>query len=163
MKIAHSLELWTDGACEPNPGTGGYGFVIVNPKTGVTIERGGGPFLDTTNNQMEMLAVIRGLNLIHRRAGPRSVLVMSDSKYVVDGITSWIHGWKRKGWVTAGGKLVKNAGLWQKLDSARSNHELVAFQWVKGHAGTVYNEMADRLACDGRNSQQGAKRLNGVI
>jgi ribonuclease HI len=131
----------TDGACKGNPGPGGWGAVL---RFG-TVERdlsGGEPL--TTNNRMEMMAAIMALETLTR---PCRVILSTDSVYVRDGITKWIHGWKRNGWRTASRKPVANAELWQRLDEATRRHD-IEWRWVKGHAGDADNERADRLASD---------------
>jgi len=141
------VELFTDGACKGNPGPGGWGAVIrfgAHEK-----ELSGGEKL-TTNNRMEMMAAIQGLNALTR---PCRVLVSTDSKYVMDGITKWVHGWRRKNWRTADNKPVKNVELWQALVEAATPHE-VEWRWVKGHAGHPENERADRLASDAADAMR---------
>ncbi len=133
--------VWTDGACQGNPGPGGWAAVICW-EDGVVEEHSGGLAL-TTNNIMEMTAAIEGLRAIP--AGSR-VCVVTDSRYVHDGITAWIGGWKRKGWRTAGGAPVKNRDLWLALEAAGAAHERVRWHWVKGHVGHPLNERADLLA-----------------
>ncbi|MCA1941439.1 MAG: ribonuclease HI [Caenispirillum bisanense] len=133
------VELFTDGACSGNPGPGGWGAIL--RYKGQEKELSGGE-AQTTNNRMEMMAVIEGLNALTR---PVTIDVYTDSRYVMDGITKWIHGWKKNGWKTADKKPVKNAELWQQLDEARRRHD-VTFHWVKGHAGHPENERADELA-----------------
>ncbi|MES9860564.1 MAG: ribonuclease HI [Candidatus Thiodiazotropha sp. LLP2] len=133
------VELFSDGACKGNPGPGGWGVVLRYAGQEKRLH-GGEP--DTTNNRMELLAVIRGLQELTRAS---RVQVTTDSQYVKNGITQWIHGWKRNGWKTSARKSVKNADLWRMLDSEVSKHE-VDWQWVKGHAGHPGNELADELA-----------------
>lgn len=133
------VEIFTDGACSGNPGPGGWGAIL--RYDGTTKELSGGEAL-TTNNRMELLAAIEALGSLKR---PVPVDLHSDSQYLRDGITKWIHGWKRNGWKTADKKPVKNAELWQRLDAAREIHD-VAFHWVKGHAGHPENERCDELA-----------------
>jgi ribonuclease HI len=135
------VEIFTDGACKGNPGPGGWGAVIRSG--GHEKELSGGEPL-TTNNRMELLAAIRALEALKR---PCAVTVWTDSIYVRDGISKWIHGWRRNGWRTADRKPVKNAELWQELLDAAAPHE-VDWRWVKGHAGHPENERADKLACD---------------
>ena len=135
------VEIFTDGACKGNPGPGGWGAVIRSGEHEKEIS-GGEPL--TTNNRMELLAAIRSLEALKR---PCRVKLYTDSNYVRDGITKWIHGWKRNGWKTADRKPVKNAELWQELVDAASRHE-VEWHWVKGHSGHPENERADQLACD---------------
>lgn len=131
--------LFTDGACSGNPGPGGWGALL--RWKGVEKELSGGE-PDTTNNRMELMAVIQGLRALNRRC---SVEVWTDSQYVKNGITQWIHSWKKKGWKTADRKPVKNVDLWQDLDAEVAKHD-VTWHWVKGHAGHPENERADALA-----------------
>jgi len=139
---AEAVHIFTDGACSGNPGPGGYGALL---RAGGRDRELIGYSPATTNNRMELLAAIRGLEALN---GARRVVVTTDSKYVRDGITSWIHNWKRNGWRTAAKKPVKNADLWQALDKQRELHQ-VTFKWVEGHAGHPENEHADRLAREG--------------
>ena len=131
--------MWTDGACSGNPGPGGWGALLRFGAHEKTLS-GGEP--ETTNNRMEMQAVIEGLNALRRSC---SVHVYTDSTYVLKGMTEWISGWRKRGWKTAAGKPVKNADLWRNLEAATERHT-VAWTWVKGHAGHVENERADELA-----------------
>jgi ribonuclease HI len=131
--------IFTDGACSGNPGPGGWGAVM--NYNGTVKELHGGQ-LATTNNQMELRAAIEALNALKR---PCAVEMHVDSQYVKDGITKWIHGWKKNGWKTADKKPVKNVELWQALDDAITRHE-ISWHWVKGHAGHPENERADELA-----------------
>ena len=139
-----TLVAYTDGACSGNPGPGGWG-VLLRAYHGETIvkerELSGGDG-DTTNNRMELMAAISALEVLER---PSAVTVVTDSAYVKNGVTSWIHAWKRNGWRTADRKPVKNADLWQRLDAAQERHN-VTWTWVKGHAGHPENERADELA-----------------
>jgi ribonuclease HI len=137
----NQVEIFTDGACKGNPGPGGWGAII---RFGEHEKELSGGEASTTNNRMELLAAIRGLEALKR---PCRVRLYTDSIYVRDGITKWVHGWKRNGWKTADRKPVKNAELWQELIDAASSHE-VEWNWVKGHSGHPENERADRLACD---------------
>ena len=138
------LYAYTDGACSGNPGPGGWGAILI-AKDGETVlkerELNGGQAL-TTNNQMELMAAISALEALER---PSAVTVVTDSSYVKDGITSWIHGWKKRGWKNAAKKPVKNEELWKRLDAAQARHQ-VTWEWVKGHAGHPENERADELA-----------------
>jgi len=135
---------YTDGACSGNPGPGGWG-ALLQAKDGATVvkerELKGGE-AHTTNNRMELLAAINALETLGRGT---AITVVTDSQYVKNGVTGWIHGWKRNGWKTAAKKPVKNAELWQRLDAAAQRHD-VTWEWVKGHAGHPENERADELA-----------------
>ena len=136
------LFAYTDGACSGNPGPGGWGALML-ARDGETLLKqrelcGGAP--DTTNNRMELLAAISALEALDRAS---AITVITDSAYVKDGITKWIHGWKRNGWKKKGG--LKNVDLWQRLDAAAARHQ-VRWEWVKGHAGHPENERADELA-----------------
>jgi ribonuclease HI len=133
------VTIHTDGACKGNPGPGGWGAIL--QASGKTKELCGGEPL-TTNNRMELTAAIMALEALTR---PCKIDLHTDSKYVMDGITGWIHGWKARGWKTADKKPVKNDDLWKRLDIARTRHE-VKWHWVKGHAGHALNERADQLA-----------------
>ena len=135
------VEIFTDGACKGNPGPGGWGAIIRSGAHEKELS-GGEPL--TTNTRMELLAAIRALEALKR---PCAVMLHTDSIYVRDGITKWIHGWRRNGWKTADRKPVKNAELWQELLDAAAPHR-VEWKWVKGHAGHPENERADKLACD---------------
>ncbi|MWD26942.1 ribonuclease HI [Aquicoccus sp. SCR17] len=135
---------FTDGACSGNPGPGGWG-ALLQAREGdkVVKERelsGGEP--GTTNNRMELMAAISALETLGRAT---EITIVTDSQYVKNGVTGWIHGWKRNGWKTAAKKPVKNAELWQRLDAAAQRHQ-VTWEWVKGHAGHPENERADELA-----------------
>lgn len=134
--------IHTDGACSGNPGPGGWGAVL--QYNGKVRELKGGEAL-TTNNRMELTAAIEALNALKR---PCEVDLHTDSNYVKDGLTKWIHGWKKNGWRTADRKPVKNVELWQALDAAVQRHR-IAWHWVKGHAGDPMNERADELANEG--------------
>jgi len=134
-----TVELYTDGACLGNPGPGGWAALLRFNGTEKELS-GGDP--DTTNNRMEMQAVIEGLKALSR---PSTVTVYTDSQYVQKGITEWINGWKAKGWKTAAKKPVKNVDLWLELDKTQERHS-VTWQWVKGHAGHPENERVDDLA-----------------
>ena len=134
-----TIEIYTDGACRGNPGPGGWGALLIAGQH--RKEMYGGEF-ETTNNRMELTAVIEALNALN---GSRSVILHTDSKYVKDGIESWIENWKKRGWKTAARKPVKNQDLWMALDEATTRHQ-IDWRWVKGHAGNEGNEEADRLA-----------------
>ncbi|MBS1302221.1 ribonuclease HI [Loktanella sp. SALINAS62] len=138
------LFAYTDGACSGNPGPGGWGCLMIAREGGTVIkekELSGGE-AQTTNNQMELLAAISALESLTKRS---AITIVTDSSYVKDGITSWIFGWKKRGWKTAANKPVKNEALWKRLDAATREHD-VSWQWVKGHAGHPENERADALA-----------------
>jgi ribonuclease HI len=135
------VQLYTDGACSGNPGPGGWAYVLKHPATGKMREASGGE-ASTTNNRMELTAVIEGLSALSK---PTNVLLYSDSKYVLDGLEKWIVNWKRNGWRTASKEPVKNVDLWQALDAMRLRHD-VSFHWVKGHDGHPENERCDQLA-----------------
>ena len=137
--MAKQVELFTDGACRGNPGPGGWGVLIRYGNHEKTMYGGE---KETTNNRMELTAVIEGLNSLTRQC---SVKVTTDSTYFKDGITSWIHKWKKRNWKTAAKKPVKNQDLWQALDKAVTEHD-VEWAWVKGHSGHRENEIADELA-----------------
>lgn len=134
--------IYTDGACSGNPGPGGWGAIL--SFAGRQKELRGGE-LHTTNNRMELMAAISALEALTK---PCEVDLHTDSQYVRNGISSWIHGWKKNGWRTADKKPVKNVDLWQRLDAALAQHK-VHWHWVKGHAGHPMNERADQLARDG--------------
>ena len=134
-----TIEIYTDGACSGNPGPGGWGAILC--WNGFEKElSGGNP--ETTNNQMEMQAVIEGLEALKN---PSEVTIYTDSKYVKQGAEEWLEGWKAKGWKTAAKKPVKNQELWERIDSLLQQHQ-VTFIWVKGHAGHEMNERVDKLA-----------------
>ena len=138
------LKAFTDGACSGNPGPGGWGVVLQAINAGEIVkerELSGGAG-ETTNNQMELMAAISALETLDRAS---TITVVTDSSYVKDGVSTWIHGWKQNGWKTAAKKPVKNVELWQRLDAARARHN-VTWEWVKGHAGHPENERADALA-----------------
>ncbi|MEM7172376.1 MAG: ribonuclease HI [Pseudomonadota bacterium] len=140
------VEIFTDGACSGNPGPGGWGALLRYQDREKEIY-GGEP--QTTNNRMEMLAAISALESLTR---PARVVLTTDSTYLKDGITKWIHNWKRNGWKTASKKPVKNADLWQRLESALAPHQ-VDWRWVKGHSGHDENERVDELARRGAAEQ----------
>jgi ribonuclease HI len=131
--------IHTDGACSGNPGPGGWGAILTYGEHEKELKGGEA---HTTNNRMELMGAISALEALKR---PSTVELHTDSKYVHDGISKWIHGWKRNGWKTAEKKPVKNVDLWQRLDQAMQRHE-VHWRWVKGHAGHELNDRADRLA-----------------
>ncbi|WP_205699681.1 ribonuclease HI [Conexibacter sp. SYSU D00693] len=134
--------VWTDGACQGNPGPGGWAALVCEDGDGAPVELSGG-LAHTTNNVMEMTAALEGL-----RALPDGSLacVVTDSRYLHDGMTSWMAGWKKRGWKTAGGDPVKNQELWQALEAECTRHASVRWHWVRGHVGNELNERADVLA-----------------
>jgi len=134
--------MYTDGACSGNPGPGGWGAVLFAGKHRKELSGGEA---DTTNNRMEMMAVIRGAEALKRGY---SVDIYTDSTYVMKGVTEWLEGWKKRGWRTASKQPVKNVDLWQRLEKALERHE-VQWHWVKGHSGVPGNERADELARQG--------------
>jgi ribonuclease HI len=138
-RSGEAVDIFTDGACSGNPGPGGWGVLL--RMRGDEKELSGGD-RHTTNNRMELMAAIRGLEALNR---PVPVRITTDSKYLKDGITKWIGAWKERGWKTAAKKPVKNRDLWQRLEAARAPHE-VSWHWVKAHAGHPENERADALA-----------------
>lgn len=136
------VEAFTDGACRGNPGPGGWGVLLrFNGKE----KRLCGGEAETTNNRMELMAVIQALESLSREC---TVKVTSDSQYVLKGINEWMENWKKRGWKTAAKKPVKNVDLWQRLDKARESHD-IEWAWVKGHSGHIENEIADELANQG--------------
>jgi len=139
------VDLFTDGACKGNPGPGGWGVLL---RMGPHEKELSGSDPDTTNNRMEMMAVIRGLRALIE---PCEVTIHSDSRYVIDGMTKWVAGWQKKGWVNASKKPVRNAELWHELIDAAAPHQ-VEWVWVRGHNGHPENERVDRLASDAANA-----------
>ena len=137
--MTRTIEIYTDGACRGNPGPGGWGVLLISGPHRKTMH-GGEP--ETTNNRMELTAAIEALNALKRS---ESVVLHTDSKYVMDGIRSWLPNWKKRGWKTAAKKPVKNKDLWQALDKATARHD-IRWVWVKGHDGNPGNEEADALA-----------------
>ena len=135
------VQLYTDGACSGNPGPGGWAYVLRHMESNSEREASGGE-ADTTNNQMELRAVIEGLSVLNRKS---VVEVYSDSKYVLNGLSEWMDGWKKRGWKTAAKKPVKNRELWEQLDELRSKHNL-RYHWIKGHNEHPENERCDALA-----------------
>ena len=146
--LTEPVEIYTDGACRGNPGPGGWGVLLINGEREKTLHGGES---ETTNNRMELMAAIQGLESLRKRCDVR---LTTDSKYVMDGITQWLPNWKKNGWKTAARKPVKNADLWQRLDEAVHGHS-VDWRWVKGHSGDENNERADQLA------NRGIDELNG--
>ncbi|MGB5166590.1 MAG: ribonuclease HI [Woeseiaceae bacterium] len=144
--MSKTIEIYTDGACRGNPGPGGWGALLLAGKHEKRLYGGED---DTTNNRMELTAVIEALNALK---GGRSVIVHTDSKYVMDGITKWMANWIKRDWKTANRKPVKNKDLWMALDTAVARHD-VEWRWVKGHDGNPGNEAADELANLGIDSR----------
>ena len=134
------VDIFTDGACKGNPGPGGWGALIRMGEHEKELS-GGEP--TTTNNRMELTAAIQGLNALVR---PCRVKLSTDSRYVMDGLTKWVHGWQRNGWLTSAKQPVRNADLWQRLEAACAQHQ-VEWHWVKGHSGHPENDRVDALAC----------------
>ncbi len=134
-----TIEIYTDGACRGNPGPGGWGVLLIAGDRRKTMHGGE---RETTNNRMELTAAIEALNALN---GARKVTLHTDSKYVMEGVNSWMDGWKQRGWKTADKKPVKNQDLWQALDEAVGRHE-INWKWVRGHTGVAGNEEADALA-----------------
>ncbi len=146
MKGARMPELfaYTDGACSGNPGPGGWGVLMIAREGGAVVrerELSGGE-AQTTNNRMELMAAISALEALTK---PVEITIVTDSAYVKNGVTEWIHAWKRNGWKTAARAPVKNVELWQRLDAAQARHKVI-WRWIKGHAGHAENERADALA-----------------
>ncbi|MBT8091985.1 MAG: ribonuclease HI [Gammaproteobacteria bacterium] len=137
--MTKTVEIYTDGACRGNPGPGGWGALLIAGRHRKTMH-GGDP--ETTNNRMELTAAIEALNALK---GPRRVILHTDSKYVMDGITEWMANWKKRGWKTTARKPVRNKDLWQLLDEAQARHD-IEWIWVRGHDGNPGNEEADDLA-----------------
>ena len=146
--MTNKVTLYTDGACRGNPGPGGWGVYL---QYGNAIKKLYGYDAETTNNRMELTAVIEGLKALKRRC---QVDLNTDSKYVLQGMTEWLDGWKRNGWKTAAKKPVKNVELWQKLDEQVNRHD-INWNWVKGHSGIEGNEIADQLANEAIDQQSG--------
>jgi len=136
------VEMYTDGACSGNPGPGGWGALLLHNAHRRELKGGE---TETTNNRMELMAVIKGMQALKNHC---KVVIYTDSTYVMKGITEWIGAWKRRGWKTAAKKPVKNVDLWQQLEAALDGHD-VKWRWVKGHSGNPGNERADELARQG--------------
>lgn len=149
------VEIFTDGACSGNPGPGGWG-AILRYKTVEKELSGYSP--STTNNRMELTAVVEGLRALKE---PCDLIVHTDSRYLKDGITSWIHKWKKNGWKTSGRAPVKNKDLWEALDAASRKHN-IEWRWIKGHAGHPENERADRLAREAISRAGRTQKKTGV-
>lgn len=147
------VELYTDGACSGNPGPGGWAYILKHPATGKWKECAGGDPA-TTNNRMELSAVIEGLRALSHRS---RVEIYSDSQYVLNGLREWLDQWKKRGWKTASKQPVKNEDLWRVLDELRTAHAL-SFHWIRGHNEHPENERADRLAVKARDAAAKAVR-----
>lgn len=141
------VQLFTDGACSGNPGPGGWAFILKHPASGRS-KKGSGGERQTTNNRMELSAVIAGLEALTR---PSVVDLYSDSQYVLNGLKSWLKGWKAKGWRTSTKAPVKNVDLWKRLDELMGGHE-IRFHWVRGHSGHPENELCDEMAVAARDA-----------
>lgn len=157
-----SVTVYTDGACKPNPGPGGWGYVVYDGQTPIGAAFGGAP--DTTSNRMELAAAAEALNALTERC---KVVVYTDSQYLRNGITTWLARWKRNGWVTSGqrgkrGDPVKNVDLWMWLWHLISKHD-VTWQWVRGHVGVAGNDYADQLACQGAAATRDAMAPAGPV
>jgi len=150
MMVLPEVTLYTDGACSPNPGTGGWGVVVLSG--GRVQKEMSGREEQTTNNRMELTAALRGLEYLK---APQQVTVITDSTYVKNGITSWIHGWKKRGWRTATKEPVKNRDLWEALEQEITRHR-VTWKWVKGHSQNKWNERVDTLAVSARSRADSA-------
>ena len=144
MNDDNIIKIWTDGACSGNPGPGGWGVLIKNNNT---IEELSGSEANTTNNRMEMIAVINALKSINSN---KRIVIFTDSKYVKDGISSWINNWKINNWKNSQKKDVKNKDLWQELDILTKKYD-IQWKWVKGHSGNIENDIADKLATSAIN------------
>jgi len=144
MNDNNIIKIWTDGACSGNPGPGGWGVLIKNNNT---IEELSGSEANTTNNRMEMIAVINALKSINSN---KRIVIFTDSKYVKDGINSWINNWKINNWKNSQKKDVKNKDLWQELDILTKKYD-IQWEWVKGHSGNIENDIADKLATSAIN------------
>jgi len=145
------VNIWTDGACKGNPGPGGWGALLISGAHEKTMHGGE---MSTTNNRMELTAPIEALKTLNREC---AVVIHTDSQYVMKGMTEWLPNWKKRGWMTADKKPVKNADLWQQLDAEVTRHR-VSWKWVRGHAGDVNNERADVLANQGVEAARAAGR-----
>lgn len=141
------VELYTDGACSGNPGPGGWAYILRHPASGKEREQAGAE-IETTNNRMELIAVIRGLEALKE---PAEVDIFSDSQYVLNGLKEWMESWKKRGWRTADKKPVKNRELWEELDALKSKHTL-RFHWIRGHNEHPENERCDQLAVAAREA-----------
>ncbi len=149
------ITIYTDGACKGNPGPGGWGVLLEYNGRKKTLH-GGEPL--TTNNRMEMMAAISALETLREAC---EITLFTDSKYVMQGLTEWLPGWKARGWKTASKQPVKNQDLWERLDAAVQRHK-IEWRWVKGHAGDPGNEMADQLANQGIEQMQAARAAENI-
>jgi ribonuclease HI len=144
--VQKTVEIYTDGSCLGNPGPGGYGVLLRYGKHEKELSQG---YELTTNNRMELMAAIVGLETLTQ---PCQIKLVTDSQYVKQGIESWLENWKKRGWKTAAKQPVKNVDLWQRLDTAVKRHPIVKWYWVKGHSGNEFNERVDVLARDAATS-----------
>jgi ribonuclease HI len=151
MNARPQITIYTDGGCQPNPGVGGWGALLMS-SDGHERELSGGA-LQSTNNQMELTAAISALEALKH---PSDVTLYTDSEYLKKGVTEWMAGWKRNGWKTASREPVKNRDLWERLDAALQRHS-IEWKWVKGHAGHAHNERVDQLATRARESVRRGK------
>ena len=142
------FKLYTDGSCHGNPGPCGWAFLIHNGE--IIISKKSGRMSLTTNNQMELSAAIEAINHFKLISTEEILSIYTDSKYVIDGINLWIHGWKKNNWMTSAKKPVKNMELWKKLDEHTSSLK-ISWYWVKGHSGDIFNEQVDQMANDATN------------
>ncbi len=145
MAESAAVELFTDGACSGNPGPGGWAYLLRHPASGAERTDSGGE-ARTTNNRMELIAVVEGLSALSEAT---SVDLYSDSQYVLKGLDDWLANWKRNGWRTSAKKAVKNEDLWRRLDALAQEHDL-RFHWVRGHSDHPENELCDRMAVEAR-------------
>ncbi|TVQ30675.1 MAG: ribonuclease HI [Phycisphaeraceae bacterium] len=155
MAESSHVLLFTDGACSGNPGPGGWAYILRHPASGKEVENSGGDPA-TTNNRMELIAVVEGLRAVKR---PSRVEIYSDSKYVLNGLESWLEQWKRNGWRTAAKKPVKNEDLWRTLDELKGVHSL-SFHWIRGHANHPENDRCDLMAVRARDEAAKAHRAS---
>jgi ribonuclease HI len=145
--MAEQVTIYTDGACSGNPGPGGFAYYAIDSQTNKMMEQCSGGEKATTNNRMELMAVITALESF-LQGKPNEILVVTDSKYVLQGMTEWIKGWKAKNWIGSNKQPVKNRDLWERLDKVCAQHPNLKWKWVKGHSGDVYNEIVDKLAVE---------------
>jgi ribonuclease HI len=140
--------IYTDGACAGNPGPGGWGYIVLNAIDKAFIRRSCGGEKATTNNRMELMAAISALESFEQNR-PESITIITDSKYVLQGITEWIKGWKKNGWMGSNKTPVKNKDLWERLETTSLKYSNLKWVWVKGHSGNIWNDAVDELAVSG--------------